>query len=174
MEIWKDCKGYEGRYQVSTEGGVWSVISQKRLKTTTNKGGYLSVQLTASNGKIKREYIHRLVAIAFIDNPDNLPQVNHKDEDKQNNKIDNLEWCTAKYNNNYGTRNERARTNREYKKLGEHPQAKAVKCIELDRVFSCAKEASKELLIDNSDIGKACKGKLKTAGGYHWVYWEVS
>lgn len=69
-----------------------------------NHGNYLKVSLTAKNGKIKQENIHRLVALAFIENPNNLPFVNHKDEDKHNNNVDNLEWCDAKYNNTYGTR----------------------------------------------------------------------
>ena len=168
-EIWKDCKGYD-RYQVSNLGRVWSIESQKYLKGSKNHGGYQSVYIIANNGKTKREYIHRLVAKAFIPNPNNYPQVNHKDENKQNNHVDNLEWCDAKYNANYGTRIERSVKNRPDRKMGNHPQARAVECIELKKIYSCAKEAGKELNIDNSDIGKACKGKLKRAGGYHWRY----
>ena len=106
-EIWKDCKGYEGKYQVSNFGRVWNANNQRYLKPWISKGGYYLVNLISKNGKIKHESIHRLVAIAFIDNPCNYPQVNHKDEDKTNNRVDNLEWCDSKYNNNYGTRNER-------------------------------------------------------------------
>lgn len=107
MEIWKDCKGYEGKYQVSNLGRVWSVKGQKYLKGTILPSGYVHVHLTTPNGKRKKERLHRLVAIAFLDNPNNLPQVNHKDENKLNNCVDNLEWCNAKYNANYGTRNQR-------------------------------------------------------------------
>ena len=103
MEIWKDCKGYEGLYQVSDNGIVWSVRSQKKLKPAMNTKGYLFVSLYARNGKIKNEYIHRLVALAFLENPNNYPQVNHKDEDKHNNTVENLEWMTCKDNINYGT-----------------------------------------------------------------------
>jgi hypothetical protein len=168
-EIWKDINGYSG-YQISNLGRVWSIKSQRYLKGGINHGGYYSVQMTANNGKIKREYIHRLVALHFIPNPYNKPQVNHKDENKENNCADNLEWITHAENQNYGTKNKRVSENHADYKMGNHPQAKAVECIELQKIFSCAKEASKELNIDNSDIGKACKGRLKTAGGYHWRY----
>ena len=97
-EIWKDCKGYEGKYQVSNFGRVWNVNNQKYLKPWISKGGYYLVNLMSKNGKIKHELIHRLVAIAFIDNPCNYPQVNHKDEDKTNNCVDNLEWCSRQQN----------------------------------------------------------------------------
>ena len=100
-EIWKDCKGYEGKYQVSNLGRVWSIGSQKYLKGSTDKDGYMCVYLTAKNGKTKIEKIHRLVALVFLDNPNNYPQVNHKDENKQNNCVDNLEWCDTKYNTTY-------------------------------------------------------------------------
>lgn len=169
-EIWKDIKGYEGRYQVSNLGRVWSIISQKYLVGGTNHGGYHSVQLTAKNGKMKREYVHRLVALAFIPNPLGLPQVNHKDENKDNNSVDNLEWCTAKYNNNYGTCRERAKMHRSYAHYGNHPQAIPVVCVETGEEFSCAKEAGDKLHLDNSSISKCCKGKAKTCGGYHWRF----
>ena len=106
-EVWKDCKGYEGLYQVSNQGRVWSIRTQKCLKPRLMENGYLQVWLTAKNGKVKGEKVHRLVAIAFIENPYNKTQVNHKDENKQNNSVDNLEWMTPKENSNYGTRNEK-------------------------------------------------------------------
>lgn len=106
-EIWRDCKGYEGKYQVSSEGRVWSVKGQKYLNGTIATSGYVYIHMTAENGKRKKERLHRLVAIAFLDNPNNYPQVNHKDENKLNNAVSNLEWCSAKYNCNYGTRNQR-------------------------------------------------------------------
>ena len=106
-EIWRDGKGYEGKYQVSNMGRVWSIKGQKYLKGTIAKSGYVYVHLTAKNGKAVKERLHRLVAIAFLENPNNLPAVNHKDENKLNNSLDNLEWCSHQYNCNYGTRNQR-------------------------------------------------------------------
>ena len=94
-EIWKDCKGYEGKYQVSNLGRVWSIGSQKYLKGSYDKDGYIQVYLTAKNGKVKMEKVYRLVALVFLDNPNNYPQVNHKDKNKQNNCVDNLEWCDS-------------------------------------------------------------------------------
>ena len=108
-EIWKDIKGYEGLYQVSNLGNVRSMdritrdgrkIKGKNIKPHTNGNSrYLRVAL-CNNGKIKYENIHRLVAKAFIPNPENKPEVNHKDENPSNNFIDNLEWMTSKENSN--------------------------------------------------------------------------
>lgn len=110
-QIWKDISGYEGKYQVSNTGKIRSLNylhtgKTKVLKSNTNKDGYRTITLK-NNHKCKTYFIHRLVAQAFITNPLNLPQVNHKDEDKTNNTVWNLEWCTPEYNSNYGTRNER-------------------------------------------------------------------
>ena len=163
-EIWKDCKGYEGKYQVSNQGRIWSVKSQKYLKPWLNSSGYWAVQLMAPNGKRKGELVHRLVALAFIDNPNNLPQVNHKDENKQNCNVDNLEWCDTKYNLNYGTRNLRA----------SQSNSIQVYCVELDRVFNSITEAQEILHINKQNIVAVCKGRRKTCGGYHWKYWEES
>jgi len=113
IEEWKDIKGYEGYYQVSNLGRVRSMprtIHRKKfgnvyvkchILKSTESFGYKYVSLC--KGSQKRLRIHRLVAEAFIPNPDNLPQVNHKDEDKSNNRADNLEWCTQEYNQSYGT-----------------------------------------------------------------------
>ena len=105
-EIWKDVVGYEGIYKVSNFGNVYSIKNKKRLKPYKNSCNYKRVNLWL-NGRGENAVIHRLVAKAFIPNPLNLPQVNHKDENKANNYVDNLEWCTASYNCNYGTRIER-------------------------------------------------------------------
>ena len=107
-EYWKSVVGYEGLYMVSNWGRVKSIKFGKEriLKPVTNSSGYLLVGLYKNN--IEKKYsVHRLVAEAFIPNPYNLPQVNHKDENKQNNVVSNLEWCTHEYNNTYGTRIER-------------------------------------------------------------------
>ena len=115
MEEWKSIPGYEGLYEVSNLGRVKRIkrydrfnhkIVSKLLKPSYNTNGYYIVQLS-NNGFKKSKLVHRLVAQLFIPNPDNLPQVNHKDEDKTNNIVDNLEWCDSKYNNNYGTLQQR-------------------------------------------------------------------
>ena len=152
MEIWKDCKGYEGLYQVSNLGRIWSIKRQRYLKGCGDKDGYLRVNLTAKNGKVKTERIHRLVAIAFIPNPLGLPVVNHKDENKQNNAVDNLEWCSVRYNNIYS-------------------KGKPIICVELNRVFDCSQSAMRELGICGRSIRQCCKEQEKTAGGYHWRYY---
>ena len=101
-EIWISI---DDRYSVSNFGRIKSSYANKEkiLKPFKDAGGYLKVDLR-SKGKRKTMSVHRLVALAFIPNPNNLPEINHKDKNKENNYVDNLEWCTAKYNCNYGTR----------------------------------------------------------------------
>lgn len=103
MEIWKDIKGYEGLYQISNLGNVKSLRKNVILKCSkcSREGNYYKAGLY-KNGKTKTILVHKLVANAFIPNPNNLPCINHKDENKLNNKADNLEWCTYKQNNDYG------------------------------------------------------------------------
>lgn len=114
-EVWKDVAGYEGYYKVSNLGRVRSLSGWVRnnpygiLSPSSTRKGYLSVGLTKDGTCLKTVRVHRLVALAFLPNPDNLPQINHKDEDKTNNRADNLEWCTAKYNMNYGNRPQKSR-----------------------------------------------------------------
>lgn len=103
---WKQIDGFEN-YKVNKNGDVMRIKTGRILKTYERKN-YLGVYLYG-NGKRKFMMIHRLVAIAFIENPENLPQVNHKDENTKNNNVENLEWCTAKYNSNYGTHKEKLR-----------------------------------------------------------------
>lgn len=117
IEEWRPIEGYEGLYEISSYGKVRSLDrydsrnhfrNGRILKLSYNTVGYLSVGLH-SNGKAKTYMVHRMVAEAFIPNPDNLPEVNHRNEDKSNNSVENLEWCDHKYNSNYGTRNDRIR-----------------------------------------------------------------
>ena len=108
IEDWKDIPGYEGLYVVSNNGRVMNVRSGRILKEHITKFGYKRIGIY-KNGVCRMHFVHRLVAEAFIPNPDNLPQVNHKNEDKINNNVDNLEWCDSKYNMNYGTRKEKER-----------------------------------------------------------------
>lgn len=105
-EIWKPVVGYEGLYEVSNLGKIRNIKLNKYKSPTKTSNGYMRIGLN-KNGDGKLFFVHRLVADAFLSNPDNLPCINHKDEDKTNNSVDNLEWCDWLYNNNYGTMKER-------------------------------------------------------------------
>ena len=166
MEIWKDVKGYEGLYQVSNLGRVKSLNyrrsgKERLLSLAHDKDGYLYVCFR-KNGKQKLHKVHRLVAQAFIPNPDNLPQVNHKDENKTNNNVKNLEWCTNEYNHNYGTRNER---------VGKSLSKKII-CITTGEIFNSMREACRKYNIHTGSMTECCQGKRKTAGGYKWEYFK--
>lgn len=162
IEEMKDIVGYEGEYAITRDGRVWSYKRKKFLKPGLVRGYYQVV--LCKDGKRKRYYIHRLVAQTFIPNPDNLSQVNHKDENKQNNCVENLEWCDAKYNANYGTRNERV----------AKKQSIPVYCEELNRIFKSQVEAARELGLKQCNIVSCCKGRYKTTGGFHFRYAETS
>lgn len=169
-EIWKDIKGYEGLYQVSNWGRIKSIRFGKEriMKLCPDRYGYLYIVLYKNN--IKKAYrVHRLVAEAFIDNTDNLPCVNHKDENKQNNNVENLEWCDAKYNLNYGTRNERISKNRDISK-----QSKPVLQYTLDgqfvREWLSAKQAEIEGGFNQGNICMCCRGKRKYHHNFIWRY----
>lgn len=129
MEEWKDVPGYEGIYQVSNFGNIKSldrcikcsngmVIHRKgsTIKKQVCRFGYENVTLRKPKEK-KTFKVHRLVALAFIDNPNNYPEINHKDENKLNNSVENLEWCTREYNLNYGTFTQRRVNSTDYKKI---------------------------------------------------------
>ena len=171
MEIWKDIVGYEGFYQVSNLGNVRSLDridcknhfrSGKVCKKILTEDGCYKVSLNKDSIE-KRFFIHRLVAIHFIDNPNNLECVNHKDENKINNSVKNLEWCTRAYNNNYGTRNKRI------------ADCESIKTAMIDiktgyvlMVFNSAKDAAEYVGGDQSSICKVRNGKRKSAYGYRW------
>jgi len=174
-EEWKDIKDYEGLYQVSNLGRIkslgryknnWSKkqwVEERILKQRLANTGYYMVVLS-KNGKVKGFLVHRLVAETFIPNPENKPQVNHKDENKLNNHIENLEFCTRKYNCNYGTKMERQK-----EKLGKSviQYDRNMTCI---NIYSSITKASQTTKINLGNIAKCCKNERKTAGGYIWKY----
>lgn len=153
----KDIKGYEGLYAITSCGKVWSYRSQKFLKPRNDKDGYLLVNLS-NNGQRKTFKVHRLVADAYIPNKEEKETVNHKDENKQNNCVNNLEWLTRTENNLYGTRIERTK--------------KKVYCIELDKEYNSITEAAREFNLSMGNLSSCLKGRQKTFGGYHWRYAE--
>lgn len=153
-----DVKGYEGLYAVTSCGKIWSYRSNMFLKPFTARG-YLKVKLYKDKAN-KSASVHRLVAEAYLPNPDSLPQINHKDENKENNCVDNLEWCDTKYNINFGRHNQNV----------SKSHSKKVCCVELGKEFESAKIAAAHMGVSASNIAKCCKGKYKTTGGYHWKY----
>ena len=155
----KDIKGYEGLYAVTSCGKIWSYRNKRFLKPRNNMG-YLIVNL-CKDGKVKTCKIHRLVAEAYIPNPDNLPQINHKDENKTNNCLQNLEWCDSKYNMNYGKRNEKASNS--IKK----PILQYTLNGEFVREWPSATDVGREA---QANICQCLKGKQKMAYGYLWFY----
>ena len=163
-EIWKDIEGYEGKYMVSNTGKVKSLNYNNTgkegiMKPQDNGNGYLFAQLS-KDGKVKQCRINRLVAQAFIPNPNNLPEVNHKDEDKTNNCVENLEWCSKLYNMNYGTRTEKTCK----------PVFSVNKESGLIMYWESITEANKALGINQGSITQCCQGKRKSAGNHIWFY----
>ena len=175
--MWRDVVEYEGLYKVSNLGRVMScerhvnvcgggkrLVKSKILKPFSCPGGYLEVNLWKNN-KVKTTMIHRIVAKAFISNQNNLPEVNHKDENKKNNCVDNLELCTSKYNANYGSRTQKMKDKKETK-----PVFMISKDGEVLKRFNSLGDAARETGVDISAIIRVCKGKQKTSMGYRWAY----
>lgn len=163
QEIWKEIKDTNGFYYVSNFGNVYSVLNSKILKLRNNGNGYLCIYLRLNNNIKKKFFIHRLVAETFIPNSNNLPQVNHKDENKMNNCVDNLEWCTAKYNQNYGNVKQKVlntKSQRYYK----------VQNVDTGKMYLNPIAAERETGIHHDSISRNCRGESKTAGGYRWRY----
>ena len=170
-EEWRDIEGYEGLYQVSNLGRVRSLNCRGHkgcigiLTPRLDGKGYEMVALY-KEGKARNTKVHRLVAQAFIPNPNNYPQVNHKDENKINNNVSNLEWCTVLYNNCYGTRLKRVSDknkgegNPMYGKPSHN--RKKVKCITTGEIFDSITEASKKYKCKPSHIIQNCKGEIKS------------
>lgn len=176
MEIWKDVKGYEGIYQVSDQGRVKSLkYGEKRiLKSCPNGIGYHIVGLFLDKN-VKSHYVHRLVATAFINNPDNKREVDHVNRDKNDNRACNLRWVTRQENmENRSYENYNNYMSDEGRENIRKAKSKAVRCVETGKVYRSTIEASKEMGIHVSQI-RACARKQKhynTAGGYHWEYLE--
>lgn len=177
MEQWRKIKGFEELYEVSSEGRVRSLdryvtgvdsIARKHFGKVLSPGfthGYAFVYLNdAERGRKRRCYVHRLVGEAFIPNPQNLPQINHKDECRAHNNVRNLEWCNAKYNINYGKHTHR---------VGE---ALSIAIVAYDMYagktwrYSSAAAASRELSLDTAHIAKVLKGKSNSHKGYIFMY----
>ena len=181
-EEWRPCSGFEGFYEVSNTGQVRSiaVYSYKYKRVLKRKSPKLKAQETTREG-YKRvllsiygvQYhcaVHRLVARAFVPNPENLPCVNHKDEVTGNNNADNLEWCTWKYNSNYGTLPRRISE----RMAVNHPTSKTVNQYKIDGTFVTSyrslNDAGRAIGVTGGMIGRVCKGKSKTAGGFIFKY----
>lgn len=181
VEIWKDIVDYENLYQVSSIGRIKSLrrkekikngyrtIRERILKPAKDKKGYLRVVL-CKEGIQKTMKVHRLVCEAFLPNPLNLPQINHKDECKTNNRVDNLEFCDNMYNSNYGTKNERS--SKAHTGVYNTKKSKKVKCIDTGKIYPSASEVQRQLGFAKSNICNCCRGKYKQAYGYHWSYVE--
>lgn len=175
IEIWKDIEGFEGRYQVSSLGRVQSLDQQcwnghvfflKRgrvLKQKLGTSGYMKVSL----GKGNDRYVHRLVAGAFLPNDEQLPQVNHKDENKINNSVENLEWCTSLYNMHYGN----AVAVREEKLKKTHiGNRRPVVNLDTGAVYHSVIEAAEKEGVHYMSISCCIRGKTKSAGGRRFAY----
>lgn len=180
MGIWKDVVGFEGLYEVSNIGRVRSIdraILRSDGTYLNLKGKILPQYKKCGNSSLPRLYVNlskkgkaytktvsRLVAMAFLENKNNYPEVNHKDENPLNNNVLNLEWCTSEYNHNFGTRNKR-QAEKLYKK---------VNVFDLNHVFikkyDSIKSAAEDLNCDPSSITKVCKGKNKYHNGCIFEY----
>lgn len=178
VEKWKPIKGYEKLYEVSNLGNVKSlktnkynhktkqneVINRERILKPSYSKGYLKVTLLKDNVN-KSCFVHRLVAQAFIPNPNNLPQVNHiKEFEKDNNCVDNLEWCDRKYNVNYGTGKNRSAKSREKPILQYDLENNLIK------EWESIRQASKVLNFNETCLGNCCKKRCKTSYGSIWRY----
>lgn len=175
-EVWKDVVGYEGLYQVSDKGRIKSLrreiiykngrihtYEERILKVFKDEDGYNRINLTKT--KTHKQYaIHRLVAEAFLPNPDNLPQVNHKDENPSNNNVENLEWCDSTYNINYGTRKDKIR-----KKVYQYSTNDVLIAI-FPSVEDCVKNG-----YNHTCVVECCRKKKsrKTHKGFRWSYTPI-
>ncbi|GIO42490.1 NUMOD4 domain-containing protein [Paenibacillus apis] len=170
-EIWKDVEGFEGLYKISNKGRVYSLYKHKVMRWKINNRKYRQIALTKEE-KVKYYLVHRLVAMHFVPNPKGLPQVNHKDENKDNNDADNLEWCTNHYNALYGTRVERTTMNRSYRESRQRMRRKAVghPVNGGDPIYLDALKDAELYGFTRTGVKNCCSGKSKTHRGYVWQY----
>lgn len=171
-EIWKDIKNYEGLYQVSNFGNVKSLVFKNNI-VTKKRQKVISQNIKSDNRCIVHLYkdckrkaflVHRLVANAFLENKNNLPQINHKDGNPRNNNINNLEWCSASYNCKHSYINDLS-------KLKSYNISKMKKIIRNDgKVYNNSYDASKELNVSVCSIRDVLKGRIKTCKGYKFNY----
>ena len=172
-EIWKDVVGFEGLYKVNQWGDIWSEYTHHKLSYSWSKDGYKQYNLS-KNGKKSIMTAHRAVAMAFIPNPDNLPVINHKDEDKANCYYQNLEWCTYSYNNSYnGTARKRMKNYMkpvyQYDKLGE-----------LVAIHDSMREAARSVNSPSGNVSTCCQNKkirgkyIRTVKGYVFSFEPLS
>lgn len=184
-ELWKDVKGYEGLYQVSSLGRVKAMakqsvdtlgrkyIREERILSPRESAqtGYPQLNLS-KNGEVKTFPVHRLVAEAFLPNPNNLPCINHKDESRNNNRVENLEWCTYRYNNIYGTASWRRKNSLiRYADENSTPVIQYTLDGEIVRVYKSVVDAERTLgMQKGSGIGQCCNRKLHTAYGFIWRF----
>ena len=172
-EIWKPIEGYEGRYEISSHGRVKSFAIDKNvgrlLHPVKTNLGYLTVRLYKGKGDSDWFPVHRLVAKAFLENPSNYPEINHKDEVKDHNWIDNLEWCDRTYNINYGTRIQRvseSHINNEYLSRKVYSIDESGKVENYDSIG----EAERQTGFSHSNIVRTLKGRTSHCGNRRWFY----
>lgn len=171
QEIWKDIKGYEGLYKISNTGKVLSLRTGKIRATCVNNSGYEITHLYKDAVDTSCT-IHKLVAQAFVPNPNNFPEINHLNENKVDNRAENLEWCSRRYNQVYSGNIEK------WTKAGalgsKAKKSKRVYQFTLEGDFIkewfSAREAQAELGIKRTGIGKCCLGKYKQCGGFLWSF----
>lgn len=163
-EMFKDIPGYEGKYQATTEGRIWSIVRQKYLKPKYDRYGYQRVNLIAKNGKKKTELIHRLVALTWLPREEGKNIVDHQNSIPDDNRVSNLSWTDIKGNT------KKAWDNNEggYKERNWVPRP--VRCIDTGVEYPSISEAERQTGVNSSCISAACRGLKKTAGGYHWEY----